>query len=81
MLSRILEEFEQTGGPATLTEMSRRLDVERSALEGMLQFLVRKGKLREVHPGSDACAHCISHASCDALQSGQLGGTYYELAR
>ena len=81
MLSRILEEFEQAGGPATLAEIGRRLEVERSALEGMLQFLVRKGKLRKVRPGDAMCAHCGSHASCSAMEGALLGGTYYELVR
>ena len=81
MLSRILKEFESSRSPLTLAEMSRHLGIERSALEGMIQFLVRKGKLREVKPGSVECAHCASRGGCGALQLGALMGTSYELVK
>ena len=80
MLSEILKAFEESNGPMDLNELSRRLDTERSALEGMLGLLVRQGKLREIKPGSEECHHCSSRASCGHLQSGKLMGTVYELA-
>ena len=79
MLSRVLKEFENSQGPLTLSEMSRRLGVERSALEGMLQLLVRKGKLREVRPGDVQCSHCGSRTGCGTSGLGALMGTSYEL--
>lgn len=80
MLSEILKNFRQTGGPLDLNELSRHLGIERSALEGMLEMLVRQGKLREVRLGSEDCAHCGSRSSCAHLQSDQIMGKVYELA-
>lgn len=79
MLSRILEEFEKAKGPLDLNELSRRLGVERSALEGMLQLLVRKGRLRETGTGTETCAHCTGHLSCAQAHTGNLMGKAYEL--
>lgn len=79
MLSRILKGFEQARGPLDLNELSRRMGVERSALNGMLEFLVRKGKLREVGLGTETCAHCAGRLSCAQLQMGNLIGKWYEL--
>ncbi|MBN1177503.1 MAG: helix-turn-helix domain-containing protein [Dehalococcoidales bacterium] len=79
MLAEILKAFEQTGGPLDLKGLSRRLGTERSALEGMLETLVRQGKLRKVNIGSDDCAHCGSRSSCAYLQSGDYMGKVYEL--
>jgi hypothetical protein len=79
MLSKILKEFKKTEGPLNLNELGRRLDIERSALEGMLQLLVRKGRLREIGLGTDTCVHCAGHLSCAQLQMGNLTGKAYEL--
>jgi len=45
MLWQILREVEAAQGPLDLNELSRRLGVERGALDGMIQFWVRKGRL------------------------------------
>jgi hypothetical protein len=79
MLSTILKEFERAEGPLDLNELSRRLGVERSALDGMLEYLVRKGKLREVGLGTETCAHCAGRLSCAQVQMGNLMGKAYKL--
>jgi hypothetical protein len=79
MLAEILKEFKQAKEPMDLNELSRRLGTERSALEGMLELLVRQGKLREIKPGAVECAHCHSRGNCGHLQLGNLMGTVYEL--
>lgn len=48
MLSQILRTFRDSGGAISLEELRRRLGVDRSALDGMLDTLVRQGRLREV---------------------------------
>lgn len=65
MLKRIMEELVGSGGAVTIGELSRRLGVEPGAVEGMLQTLVRLGKLKEEVMGSScgrgacrSCAHC-----------------------
>jgi hypothetical protein len=79
VLSEILKTFKQTGEPLDLNVLSRQLGADRSALEGMLEMLVRQGKLREVRPGSEDCAHCKSRSSCAPLQRGGQMGKVYEL--
>jgi len=81
MLSQIIDEFKRADGLLDLNELSRRLGVERSALEGMLQLLVRQGKLCEIGSGTEACAHCIGRLSCVSVQLGNVMGRAYELMR
>jgi|YNPNPStandDraft_1061719.scaffolds.fasta_scaffold23030_2 hypothetical protein len=47
-LYEVLHALEETDGPVSLSQLSRRLHVEPGALEGMLMFWVRKGRLRVV---------------------------------
>ena len=79
MLVRIIDEFKKADGLLDLNELSRRLGVERSALEGMLQLLVRQGKLREVGAGTEACAHCAGRLICASIQMGNVMGKADEL--
>ncbi len=67
MLTRILKEFRESKGAISLNDLSRRLGVEQSVLAGMLETLVRQGKLREVrrarvsggcHYSSGSCHGC-----------------------
>ncbi len=46
MLNQVLDVIVNTSGPITIGELSRKLGVEPSALEGMIQFWVQKGRLR-----------------------------------
>jgi hypothetical protein len=80
MLSEILKALKETGSPLDLNELSNRLGVEKSALEGALVLLVRQGKLKEVSVGSEECAHCRDRASCTHLMAGNLLGKVYEMA-
>lgn len=48
MLSRVLEELRKSVEPVNSSELSRRLGIDQSVLEGMLEQLVRQGKLRKV---------------------------------
>ena len=79
MLSKILKAFRESDGPLDLNELSHRLGTERSALEGMLETLVRQGKLREVQVGAEECSHCAGRLSCAHLRAGNLMGKVYEL--
>jgi hypothetical protein len=54
VLNRVLEAVESSRGGTDLRSLSRELGVERSALEGMIEFWVRKGRL--VDWRSDALA-------------------------
>lgn len=70
VLEKIMEEVEQANGPLTKKELAQRVGVEESALDGMLEFLERKGRLSVYTPsgcaGCDAgaCVGCVFAKSC-----------------
>ena len=85
MLRRIMAELRAAHGTLSLDALARRLDVERSALEGMLTTLVRQGKLREVRPPTPPCATSGHCATCTqvcplANASPRAFPRYYTLA-
>jgi hypothetical protein len=80
VLSRVLTEFKQTNESLDPNDLSNRLSIERTALEGMLQLLVRQRKLRETGPGTEACSHCGGYASCAQTQMANVMGKSCELA-
>jgi len=47
-LSRVLNELRQSTEPISSDDLARRLGIDRSALEGILEQLVIQGKLRKV---------------------------------
>jgi hypothetical protein len=64
-LREVLTAFEQ-GGPMSLAEMSRRYEVDPAVLEDMIQFWVRKGRLRDAC-NAGGCAACHQSGSCAAV--------------
>jgi hypothetical protein len=75
MLRKIVAEFQQNSKALCLEELSQRLSIEPGALEGMLQMLVRKGRLLEIDFGhNNACSHCPARGGCMVI--GRLGKGY-----
>lgn len=79
MLDEIVREIEKSKGPITVKELARRLDIEESALQGMLEFLERKGRLSVYRPGEEcegcgvvSCASCVFAAACPRNEEGGL---------
>ncbi len=72
MLQQILRELEATQGLVSLSDLARKLDVERSVLEGMLEFWVRKGRLKddaqEAKAINSICSGAICSGSCPTSQ-------------
>lgn len=64
MLHAVLHAIEQARGPVLLSDLSRELDIEPGVLQDMLQFWVRKGRLRM--DSTDADNAPTSHATCGA---------------
>lgn len=67
MLTQILSAFENVNSPMSLDGLSQQLDVEKSALEGMLEILIRKGKLKASQVGladQDEACTTITCAGC-----------------
>lgn len=80
MLEEIMREVEKARGPLTVRELARRVGVEESALEGMLGFLERKGRLSVYRPDEGceecsviSCPDCVFRASCPAAGHGRKG--------
>lgn len=70
MLQRLLSCIEEADGPISFDDLSRRLRVERSALEPMLDLLIRKGLLTQWGQGETevACAGGACETSCSGVQ-------------
>lgn len=65
MLHAILHELQTTQGPITLRQLSRKLAVQESALEGMIRFWVQKGELSlEEAPGGASEIQVCSSKAC-----------------
>ncbi len=56
-LGQVLDAFVNSRGPLTISQISRDLNVSQVQLEGMIQYWVRKGKLRESSSYS-SCGTC-----------------------
>ena len=72
MLKQVLLEIESANGPIQLAELSRKLGIERSALNGMIQFWVQKGRLVDDAPaGHDDSKMCggACQGSCSGTDS------------
>jgi hypothetical protein len=69
MLKQILAEFEQSPATLCLDELSRKLAVTPSALEGMLETLVQRGRLLAISATHSACQSCPARAGCVIISS------------
>ncbi|MBP1464732.1 hypothetical protein EYB53_003310 [Candidatus Chloroploca sp. M-50] len=60
MLQKVLQALEETQGPVSLDELSRQLELDVGVLEGMIDFWVRKGKLKDSRLAACAggCGNC-----------------------
>jgi hypothetical protein len=76
MLEQILETFKKHDGPLSLPLLSYMVQIESSALEGMLVQLERKGHIVTVEPngGMMPCSSCPIQATCSTDQK------WYQLA-
>ena len=61
MLKLVLQSIESSKGPVHVAELSQRLGIERSALVGMIDYWVRKGRLYD--SDGAACAPSTGHCS------------------
>lgn len=62
-LRQVLTIFETATTPLSLPQVARDLDISVERLEGMLQYWVRKGKLRE-SAGVSECGSCGQKGAC-----------------
>jgi hypothetical protein len=62
-LREVLRAFEDARGPLSLNDIARDLDITPGMLDGMIDYWVRKGKIRPAASGA-ACASCSLSKSC-----------------
>jgi hypothetical protein len=65
-LSDILAALESADRPISLRELVQSLNIEESALEGMLTMLVNRGRLRVVGPAAGTLCDITGCATCSA---------------
>ncbi len=58
MLDEVLDFFRHQNKTKTLNQLARDLGLEPSALEGILEYLVKKGKLKVDYQGSGPADSC-----------------------
>ncbi len=58
LLREVLTVFEQAEGPLRLSDLAERLNVSPGVLEGMIEFWVRKGRMRMVAGCPINCGTC-----------------------
>ncbi len=73
VLRQVLHEIESSPGAVELGALSRKLGVDQSALEGMVEYWVRKGRLRK-NPtfcaGGGCGALCLGARRCPLEKGG-----------
>ena len=70
MLNQVLQQIKSAQSALKLSDLSHKLGVERSALDGMIQFLVRKGRLRNDNEDLAAVTTICSPPSCGGSCTG-----------
>lgn len=64
MLTDLIRLLEVHDGSLDLRELGRQLDAQPSAVAGMLETLIRKGRLVETGPDCGICDSCGLAAHC-----------------
>ena len=67
VLTQVLQVFVECSQPLSMPEIARQLDVPQGMLEGMLQYWVHRGKLREVANDTAQCPKCPKSDTCGIM--------------
>lgn len=70
MLKQILTQIRQAQTPLCVDELSRSLEIDTGALEGMLDTLVQRGRLEVLDPADYNCIACPAKGGCVILTNG-----------
>ncbi len=70
MLSAVLSAIQDAGKPMCLSDLSAALHIDDSALEGMLETLVARGRLRAIRFVDDGCSTCPVKGGCFIMADG-----------
>jgi len=67
MLTQLVDLLENKENGLSLSEISRALKAQPTAVRSMIQLLVQKGKLLEVGPDNKCCTTCGFESDCSLL--------------
>ena len=67
MLTQLVALLENKECGLSLSEISRAMNVQPSAVMSMIGLLVQKGKLLEIGPDGNYCATCGLQSDCNLL--------------
>ena len=67
MLNQLVELLENKENGLSLSEISRAMSAQPSAVICMIDLLVKKGKLLEIGPDGQCCTTCGIQAECNLL--------------
>ncbi|HVN14813.1 MAG TPA: FeoC-like transcriptional regulator [Anaerolineales bacterium] len=67
MLTQLVDLLASKENGLSLSEISRALNAQPSAVLSMIQLLVKKGKLLEIGPDNKCCTTCGFESSCSLL--------------
>ena len=70
MLSAILATIREAGRPLCLADLSRELGIDEAALEGMVETLVARGRLRAIDFEDEGCTACPVKGGCFIMNDG-----------
>ena len=69
MLNQILALLEAKENGLSLSEISRAVNAQPSAVLSMIDLLVKKGKLLEIGPDGQCCTVCGVQSDCNLLKA------------
>jgi predicted Zn-ribbon and HTH transcriptional regulator len=67
MLTRLVTLLENKENGLSLSEISRAMNAQPTAVLSMIQLLVQKGKLIEIGPDNRCCTTCGFESDCSLL--------------
>ena len=67
MFAQLINLLESRENGLSLTEISRAMDAQPSAVLSMICLLVQKGKLIEIGPDGKCCSTCGYESDCNLL--------------
>ena len=70
MLSAILAAIRDAGKPMCLSDLSSALQIDEPALEGMLETLIARDRLRAIEFIDDGCGTCPVKGGCFIMNDG-----------
>jgi Mn-dependent DtxR family transcriptional regulator len=67
MLKQLIDMLENKENGLSLSEISRAMNAQPSAVLSMIDLLVQKGKLTEIGPDGKCCTTCGVQSDCNLL--------------